>query len=90
MKFYSEKLNKLFDSTESLEAEEKSVAEKKAQEEKRQERLKSERKARAKEIEDKQAELQKLMNSFLQDYGTYHFNISFGSPFSIFDTIFRF
>lgn len=90
MKYYSEKLNRLFDSAEDLKAEEKAVEEKRAQEAKRQERLKSERKARAKEIEDKQIELQKLMNDFLQDYGTYHFSVSFGSPFSIFDTFFRF
>lgn len=86
MKFYSEQLNKLFDSVEELkEAEEKINAAKKAEEEKKA-RLKANREARAKEVEEAIRQAQEdqkkanasnkhavdVLNAFVKDYGAYH------------------
>lgn len=82
MKFYSEVLDKMFDTAEALtEAEEakgKAEEEKKAKEKK----LAEERKARAKEVEDAlkaaheaQNKYFELRDAFVKDYGSYHMTI---------------
>ena len=91
MKFYSEQLNKLFNSVEELKAAEDKVnAEKRAAEEK-QAQLKAQREKRAKEVEDAfkfAAEAQKkaneLLNAFVKDYGSFHTTMK-NAPVSIWD-----
>ena len=95
MKYYSEVLNKVFDSkTECLEAETKYTEEKKAKEEKQKE-LANTRKERAKEVEaayDAVLEAQKkyaeLRNKFIQDYGSWHMTISTPNAFSFLEDLF--
>lgn len=94
MKFYSETLNKVFDTEKAcVEAEEKYRAEleaKKAAEAKKAET----RKARAAEVEEAmkaareaRAKYDKLLSEFCKDYGTFHY--SFSGDDDIFD-FFRF
>jgi len=90
VKFYSTILNKLFDSAENLETEEKKFQEKQTKAKEEQEKLRVGRKARAKEVEDKFSEANALLDKFLRDYGSYHLNMTFDSPFSMFDKFFRF
>jgi hypothetical protein len=93
MKFYSEKLNSIFDSREEcLEAEEKheqKVAEEKA----KKEALTAERAKRAKEVEElytaavnaKKA-YDDALKAFLKDYGAFHATFRSADPFfSLFD-----
>ena len=95
MKYYSEVLNKTFDSeTECLEAETK-YTEKKAKEEKQKELVNAKRKERAKEVEaayDAVLEVQKkyaeLRNKFIQDYGSWHMTISTPNAFSFLEDLF--
>ena len=86
MKYYSEKLNKVFDTTEALEVAEKELAEKEAEKAK----LLEVKKARAKEVEEAYLEYQKvkeeayktiaeaekkwisLRDTFAKDYNGYH------------------
>ena len=70
MKYYSEKLKKLFDDTESLEKAEKEQEEKYALELKK----KEERATRAKEVDDAYKNYLKLLRAFVKDYGSYHFS----------------
>jgi len=83
MKFYSETLNKLFDSSEECAKAEadykKKLEEKKAAEQKKAET----RKARAQEVEDAmkaaaeaRANYEKLLAAFCKDYGTFHYSFS--------------
>lgn len=93
MKFYSETLNRIFDSREEcLEAEEKhkkEIAEEKA----KKEALTAERASRAKEVEDLYSaavEAKKAydnaLKSFLKDYGAFHATFRTSDPFfSLFD-----
>lgn len=68
MKFYSEKLDKVFDEVEQLnEAEE--AFDKQEQEKKR---LKQERKERAKEVQDALDNYHKLLKKFVDDFGCFH------------------
>lgn len=79
MKFYSEQLNKLFDSVEELKAAEDKVnAAKKAEEEKKA-ALKAQREERAKEVEEAfklaseaQSKANELLKEFIKDYGSFH------------------
>ena len=84
MKYYSEKLNKVFDKVEDLESAEKEHAEKEAQALK----LREERKVRAKEVEDAYIAYKKLLNQFIKDYGSYHQTIKDNDSWSILDVMF--
>ena len=95
MKFYSEQLNKLFNSVEELKAAEDKVnAEKRAAEEKKAQ-LKAQREKRAKEVEEafkianedtKRAYA--LLEAFVKDFGPFHTTIK-GAPVSLFDALFN-
>lgn len=84
MKYYSEKLNKVFNKVEDLESAEKEHAEKEAQALK----LREERKVRAKEVEDAYIAYKKLLNQFIKDYGSYHQTIKDDDSWSILDVMF--
>lgn len=87
MKFYSEQLNKLFDSAEELQAaEDKVMAAKKAEEEKKAQ-LKATREARAKEVEaafqavnEANKKANELLNAFVKDYGSFHTSVKGAVP----------
>lgn len=91
MKYYSEQLNKLFNTPEELlAAEDKVNAAKKAEEEKKAQ-LKANREKRAKEVENAfkvaAEELDKaneLLSAFIKDYGLYHTTMK-NAPLSIWD-----
>jgi len=68
MKYYSEKLKKVYDDVESLEAAEKEFDETQALELKKRE----ERSLRAKEIDDAWNHYAELVKSFIKDYGSFH------------------
>lgn len=75
MKFYSEKLNKVFDKVEDLEQAENALVEA----EKKKEILKAQREERAKEVEEAfnavkeaQAHADEVLSKFCRDYGSYH------------------
>ena len=96
MKFYSELLNKLFDSQEDCaKAEEahkaqvaKAEAEKKAKSEKRAARAKEVEEFYKAAVEAKKAYNEKL-NAFIKDYGSFHFTTSEPLPVSsLFDLLF--
>lgn len=70
MKYYSEKLNTLYDNVELLQDAEKQFDEKHALELKQ----KEERATRAKEVEDAYKNYLKLLRAFVKDYGSYHFS----------------
>lgn len=82
MKYYSEDLKRLFDSEDELtkaEAEAKEVALAKETKEKQ---LREKRASRAKEVEealkaarDAEKKVNKLMNDFVNDYGSFHTTI---------------
>ncbi len=88
MKYYSEKLKKLFDDETALTAaEEKAEADRLAAEEKAK-KLKETREARAKEVEDafkvaneKREAATKLLAAFTKDYGSFHYTFHTFDPF---------
>lgn len=89
MKFYSEELDKLFDSEKELKEKEKEFSEKKAKEKAEKDKLAAARKERAQEIEQvraqikeieelaqkKREELNDLLRAFNKDYGAYHVSL---------------
>ena len=92
MKYYSEDLKRLFDNEDELtkaEAEAKEVALAKETKEKQ---LREERASRAKEVEealkaarDAEKKANKLMNDFVNDYGSFHTTIKdYFNPFGWF------
>jgi len=95
MKYFSEKLNKIFDSAEACEeaevAHDKAIAEAEA----KKKALADERATRAKEVEDlykAAVEAKKAYNialqDFLKDYGSFHFTMKDVDPFfGVFDWI---
>lgn len=93
MQYYSEKLQKLYNTAEECEAAEKEQAERIAAEKAKKEKLANERKMRAKEVEEALDEVRKarehydeVLKKFCKDYGTYHFSWSSDETFpSIFD-----
>lgn len=98
MKFYSEKLDKLFDTqelcAEAEEAHEKAEAEKKAKEEE----LATARKTRAIEVEaaykasvEATKHYHDLLDKFVKDYGSFHMTVRTGdfNPFDGFDHLFK-
>lgn len=72
MKYYSEKVKKMFDSVEDLDTAEKEFDEK-AQKELA---LREERKARAVEVEDAYKKYLDLRSKFVKDYGSYHMTLT--------------
>ncbi len=88
MKFYSEKLDKLFDSEKLLtEAENQHDVEQAAKAAK-EDKLKKERKQRAKEVDEAYKRYMDLLNAFLKDYKTYH--VSFRSDDGMFTDFFKY
>lgn len=95
IKYYSEQLNKLFNSVEELkEAEDKVNAAKKAEEE-RKAKVKAERETRAKEVEEAfklanedTKKAYALLDAFVKDFGPFHTTIK-GAPVSLFDALFN-
>lgn len=87
MKYFSEKLNKVFESEqECVEAENKFELAKQEKEEK-EKRLTQERKERAHEIEeqykkimDDRKEYRKLVDDFIRDYGSFHCTFKSNEP----------
>lgn len=83
MKYFSEKLNKLFDSSDEC-AKAEAAAIKAEEEKKVAEQKKAEtRKARAKEVEDAlkasveaRAKYDKLLREFCKDYGAFHYSFN--------------
>ena len=82
MKYFSEKLNKVFDT--AKECKEAEVAFDKEEAEKVEKR--EARAARAKEVEDAYKKYQELLQKFIKDYGSFHMTINDGtSIFDLFD-----
>ena len=95
MKYYSEQLNKLFDTSEELVAAEDKINAAKKAEEKKKAQLKAQRETRAKEVEDAfkvahddTKKAYELLNAFVKDYGSYHTSIK-NVPISIWDAFFN-
>lgn len=78
MRYYSDKLNKLFDTEEALGKAEQAFAE----EQKYKEQLKTERAERAKEVEAAIEHANELLEEFIEDYGTYHTSVKADNWFS--------
>ena len=70
MKYYSDKLNKVFDTVDALESAELEYNKTQDEELKK----KQERKERAKEVDEAFKNYQKLLSAFIKDYGSYHFS----------------
>lgn len=94
MKFYSEQLNKLFDTAEELQAAEEKVNAAKKAEEERKANLKAQREERAKTVEEAfkvaseaQKQANKLLSEFIKDYGSYHTSVKEAIP-SLWETFF--
>jgi hypothetical protein len=82
MKFYSESLNKLFETEQALVEAETAEADKKAAEEAHAKQLAATRKDRAKAIEESykrvveaRQEYKKLVDEFTRDYGSFHMSV---------------
>ena len=71
MKYYSEKLKKLFDKENELQKAEQDFDKKEAVELKKRE----ERATRAKEVDEAYSHYLKLLKDFIKDYGSYHHTI---------------
>ena len=83
MKYYSEKLDKFYESEDECKHDEEIALEKERAEEKRKSELAENRKARAKEVEeayktilDAQEKYDNLLTEFVKDYGSFHMTIS--------------
>ena len=77
MKFYSEKMNKLFDTQEDLEKAETEYTERKERERKEREERNATEKARFEEVKEAYSNYRKLAKKFVDDYG---YGISLFSP----------
>ena len=96
MKYYSEKLNALYNSQIELEEAEYAVEKAQKEKEERENKLKAERKARADEIktaleqvESASKEYYDLVQKFVRDYGSFHLTVDEKSPFtSLFNMFF--
>ena len=91
MKYYSEKLNKVFDTTEELVAEEEKVEAARLAKEKELNEYKEARAAKAKEVEDAYAAAtkatktyRKVLQEFNAEYGAFHMSIN---TKNLFDTL---
>lgn len=82
MKYYSEDLKRLFDSEDELTKAEAKAKEVALAKETKEKQLREERASRAKEVEDAlkaardaEKKANKLMNDFVNDYGSFHTTI---------------
>lgn len=97
MKYYSEELKKLFNTQEELTEAENKAKEVALAKEEKEKTLREERATRAKEVEeafkaarDAEKKANKLMNTFLKDYGSFHTTIKdVVDPFDWFWNIFN-
>lgn len=83
MRYYSDKLNELFDNEEKLTKAERDFDEKERQKEQERKARSEARAARAKEIDDARSAMiearkayVKLVNNFAKDFGSYHSTIT--------------
>lgn len=95
MKYYSEQLNKVFDTPEALQAEEEKVNAVKRAEEEKKAKLKAEREERAKEVEQAIKEAYEArkratnaLNAFCKDFGAYHTSLRGAIEGTAFEEIF--
>ena len=97
MKFYSEKLNKMFDSQEACAEAEAAHDKRIAEAEAKKKALAEDRAKRAKEVESAyeaavtaRENYQKILDSFIKDYGSFHMTVKTGenNPFNLFDSLF--
>jgi len=90
MKYFSEKLKKIYDSVEELEKAEKEFDDKSAKEL----ALREERKVRAQEVDDAYKKYLNLRAKFIEDYKSYHMTLTekdlpkAASVFDLFDSFF--
>lgn len=96
MKFYSEQLNKLFDTQADLEAAEEKVNAAKRAEEEKKAKLKANREARAKEVEEAfkvageaTQKAYALLKDFIKDYGSFHTTLHDTAFGGIFNELFK-
>lgn len=95
MKYYSELINKIYDTKEECEKAEEALTAKKKAEEERQLALKNERETRSKAVVDAfkkareaETEAQKLLKEFVKDYGSFHMSYNGKSTMpSMFDVL---
>ena len=94
MKFYSEKLNQLFETAEDCAKAEKTQAEAEAAKKAKEEEKAAARKTRALEVEEAYKasveaakHYQDLLNKFVEDYGSFHMTVRSGD-FNPFDGFF--
>lgn len=82
MKYYSDKLNKLFDTEKELEKAEQEAKIKAYKEKQEKEAKAAERKARAAEVEEArktmvaaQKKYQEVLEAFIRDYKSFHYSV---------------
>ena len=87
MKYFSEKLNKVFESEKECEEAENKFELAKQEKEEKEKRLTQERKERAHEIEeqykkimDDRKEYRRLVDDFIRDYGSFHCTFKSSEP----------
>lgn len=87
MKYYSEKLKKLFDTQETLKKAEDVVLKAEAEKLAKEKALKETRANRAKEVEtaikiadEARETANKLLNNFVKDYGSFHYSYTTEKP----------
>lgn len=97
MKYFSEKINKAYDTEEECLTAEKEYDERVAAEKAKKEELVATRKARATEVEEAYKDAlearkiyQEKLNAFVKDYGSFHMTLRTGegNPFDLFDRLF--
>lgn len=95
MKYYSELVNKIYDTKEECEKAEEALAAKKKAEEEKQLTLKNERETRSKAVveafkkaRETEMEANRLMKEFVKDYGSFHMSYNGKSSLpSMFDVL---
>jgi flagellar hook-basal body complex protein FliE len=96
MKYFSDKLNKVFEKEDDLHKAEEDYDNRMAKAKADQEKLKNERSERAKEVEKAMEDAQiasakatELLNKFIKDYGAYHTTLTV-APEDVFDEFFKY
>lgn len=94
MKYYSETLQKLFESEKALVEAEKQAQEEKEKKEAEKKALTEKRATRAKEIEEAYKAIieaknhyNELKNKFIEDYGSYHLTVNTKTPIDNIETL---
>lgn len=83
MKYYSETLNKIYDTQEELISAECAYKKKEAEEAERLTKLKAEKEKRLQEIDEAREAYNKLLRNYWKDYGDYDIGSAFHSLFNI-------